>query len=46
MTLKNNILGFLLMVLTIGMAYFSWLLLKPDTSGEILKRSLTIEQSI
>lgn len=39
MTLKNNILGILLMVLTIGIAYFSWLLLKPDTaSGDIEKK--------
>ena len=38
MTLKNNILGILLMVLTIGMAYFSWLLLKPDTSGRDIEK--------
>ena len=34
MTLKNNILGFLLMVLTIGLAYFFWLLTKPDIAGD------------
>ena len=38
MTLKNNILSILLMVLTIGMAYFSWLLLKPDTSGRDIEK--------
>ncbi len=39
MTLKNNILCILRMVLTIGMAYFSWLLLKSDTaSGDIEKK--------
>jgi len=38
MTLKNNILGILLMVLTIGVAYFSWLLLKPDTSSRDIEK--------
>ena len=38
MTLKNNILGILLMVLTIGMAYFSCLLLNPDTSGRDIEK--------
>ena len=38
MTLKNNILGFLLMVLTIGLAYFSWLLTKPDTAGDDIEQ--------
>ena len=34
MTIKNNILGILLMVLTIGLAYFSWLIKKPGTAGD------------
>ena len=38
MTLKNIILGFLLMVLTIGLAYFSWLFLNPNAASYDIAR--------